>query len=164
MTGSAWGPVTQIAWVTQDIEATEQFLSGTCGAGPWTRMPDIEFGATCEYRGATADFTAHISLSYLGDMQLELIEPRRGESIYTEFLRAAGPGLHHVCFEPHDFDDAVAAAKRSGIEIIQSGDMGGAMRFAYLDAAHAGVPCVELAEISPGMRAFYDQIKLTART
>jgi catechol 2,3-dioxygenase-like lactoylglutathione lyase family enzyme len=95
-------------------------------------------------------------------MQLELIEPRHGDSIYTEFLARSGPGLHHVCFEPPDFDAAVSAAQEQGIDIQQRGDMGGAMRFAYLDATFAGVPCIELAEIGPDMRAFYEQIKLGA--
>ncbi|WAC57138.1 VOC family protein [Gordonia sp. SL306] len=159
MTASTWGPITQTAWVVEEIEATERFLSQLCGAGEWTRMPDIEFGDNCTFRGQPADFTAHISLSYIGEMQLELIQPRRGESIYTEFLRTAGPGIHHICFEPQNLDDAVSDAARSGVEVIQSGDMGGAMRFAYLDAGQAGVPCVELAEIGPDMRAFYRHVK-----
>ena len=51
-------------------------------------MPDVHFGPdTCTYRGAPADFVANISLSYAGDMQLELIEPVSGDSIYSEFLR-----------------------------------------------------------------------------
>jgi catechol 2,3-dioxygenase-like lactoylglutathione lyase family enzyme len=159
MTASQWGPITQTAWVVEDIEATERLLSRLCGAGEWTRMPDIEFRDGCTYRDDPADFTAHISLSYIGDMQLELIEPRRGESIYTEFLRGGGPGIHHICFEPADFDAAVDDAEQSGNTVIQRGDMGGAMRFAYLDAGHAGVPCIELAEISPDMRVFYEQIR-----
>ncbi|AZG47710.1 VOC family protein [Gordonia insulae] len=159
MTASTWGPITQTAWVVEDIEATEDFLSQLCGAGAWTRMADIEFGTGCTYRGEPADFAAHISLSYIGDMQLELIQPTRGESIYTEFLRTSGPGLHHICFEPEDFDDAVSDAAGTGVAVVQSGDMGGAMRFAYLDARHAGVPCIELAEIGPDMRALYEQIK-----
>ncbi len=159
MTTPPWGPITQTAWVVEDVEATERLLSQLCGAGEWTRMPDIAFGNSCTYRDQPADFTAHISLSYIGDMQLELIEPRRGESIYTEFLHDRGPGIHHICFEPMDFDLAVADAGRAGIEVIQRGDMGGAMRFAYLDAGHAGVPCIELAEIGPDMRVLYEQIK-----
>ena len=35
-------------------------------------------------------------------MQLELIAPVKGESIYTEFLDRGGPGLHHICVEAAD--------------------------------------------------------------
>lgn len=162
MTG-VYGPITQIAWVTRDIAATEAFLSQVSGAGRWSRMPDIAFGETCQYRSAPADFTAHISLSYIGDMQLELIEPRSGASIYTEFLDRSGPGLHHICFEPPDFDVAITDAQHRGVDIPLSGNMGGAIRFAYLDGASAGVPYIELAEISSDMRAMYEQIKQRSR-
>ncbi|MGW0181241.1 VOC family protein [Nocardia sp. NPDC003345] len=155
-----YGPITQIAWVTEDIGATEELLAGQFGAGAWTRLPDIRFGSdTCRYRGDPADFTAHISLTYLADMQLELIQPVRGSSIYTEFLDRGGPGLHHLCFEPEDFDSAVAGAHDAGLTIVQEGEMGGQMRFAYIDGAAAGVPYVEFAEIGPEMRGFYDYIR-----
>ncbi|MFC9997595.1 VOC family protein [Nocardia sp. NPDC127526] len=160
----AGGPVTQIAWVVADVGSAETYLGATMGAGAWTRMPEVHFGPeTCTYRGQPADFTAHISLAYQGDTQLELIQPVRGTSIYTEFLERSGPGLHHLCLEPADFDAALKDAAAQGIEIVQQGDMGGQMRFAYLDGAAAGVPFLELAEIGPNMRMFFDQIKKGAR-
>src|SRR5688572_1869099 len=94
------GPITQVAWVTDDLDATESVLGALVGAGGWTRMPDIRFGPdTCTYRGRPADFVADISLAYSGDLQLELIRPVFGESIYTEHLERHGAGLHHVCVE-----------------------------------------------------------------
>ncbi|MFW0787702.1 VOC family protein [Gordonia sp. CPCC 206044] len=163
MSDKSYGPITQVAWVVEDIAATEELLTGLCGAGRWMRMPNVEFGANCEYRGNPADFVTHVSLSYVGDMQLELIEPVSGESVYTEFLARSGPGLHHVCFEPEDFDNAVDDARGRDISIPLHGEIGdGTMRFAYLDCSAAGVPYIELAEISPTMRAFYAEIKANA--
>ncbi|WP_405484732.1 VOC family protein [Nocardia sp. NBC_00511] len=157
-------PVTQIAWVVEDVAAGERFLTTLLGARTWTRMPDVRFGPeTCTYRGEPADFTAHIALSYSGDLQLELIQPVSGESIYTEFLRRGGPGLHHVCVEPADFDAALKDYAGQGIDIVQQGDMGGQMRFAYVDGAASGVPYIELAEVGPNMRRFFDQIKKDAQ-
>lgn len=121
---------------------------------------------SCSYRGKPADFVAHISLSYLGDMQLELIEPVRGENVYSEFLRACGPGLHHICTEaesPEQFEAALADAADHGAEVVQQGVMPGGIQFAYLAAPHAGVPFLEIAYISPEMRAFYDYIKQEQR-
>ncbi|MBB5917343.1 hypothetical protein BJY24_006255 [Nocardia transvalensis] len=153
------GPITQIAWVSTDIDATERLLSGF-GAGAWTRLPDTAFGpGMCRYRGEPADFTAHISLSYLADMQLELIQPVTGTSIYTEFLDRSGPGLHHVCFEPPDFDIAIEEAAATGLPVIQDGNIGGTMRFAYIDGAASGVPYIEIAEIGEDMRRFYRYVK-----
>ncbi|CAM4416527.1 hypothetical protein MB901379_02489 [Mycobacterium basiliense] len=166
MNFSAQAP-TQIAWVTQDLDATETALTGLLGVRKWVRIPDVHFAAdTCSYRGKPADFIASISLSYLGDMQLELISPVRGENIYSDYLRASGPGLHHVCMEaetPERFETAVAAAAQHGATVVQRGVMPGGIQFAYVAAPHAGVPFVEIAYFSPEIKAFYDYIKQEQR-
>jgi catechol 2,3-dioxygenase-like lactoylglutathione lyase family enzyme len=155
------GPITQVAWVTDDIDATETLLREQFGSGAWTRIPDVRFGPEhCTYRGEPADFTVHVSLAYLGDLQLELIQPVSGASIYTEFLAQNRPGLHHVCFEVDDMTAARARAGAAGLEIVQAGSMmDGAMEFAYVDGSSAGAPYVELARIGPDMAAFFDAIR-----
>jgi hypothetical protein len=132
----------QIAWVTRDTGATEQVLSALLGARKWVRMPGVHFGPdACRFRGRPADFVADVALSYAGDMQLEVIAPVRDESLYTEFLDRCGPGLHHVCMEAAD------------------GVMPGGMRFAYVAAAGAGVPYIEIACVTDDIRAFFDYVK-----
>jgi catechol 2,3-dioxygenase-like lactoylglutathione lyase family enzyme len=149
----------QIAWVTKDLDATENALTTLLGAKKWIRVPDVHFGPdTCIYRGRPADFVAHIAFSYAGDTQLELIAPVRGESVYTEFLDRAGPGLHHICVEVDDVDEAIGAASHRA-EVVQRGVMPGGMEFAYLTAEAAGVPYIEIARISPEIRAFFDYVK-----
>src|SRR3982074_3007494 len=134
----------QIAWVTRDLDATEAALTALLGAKKWIRMPAVHFGPdSCTYRGRPADFVADISLSYAGDLQLELIAPVTGESIYEDFLRQAGAGLHHICVEADDLEQAVTAATGAGAEVVQRGVMPGGMEFAYVSAADAGVPFVE---------------------
>jgi len=166
MTVSVQSP-TQIAWVTPDLDATETALTGLLGVRKWIRIPDVHFAPdSCSYLGAPADFVASISLSYLGDMQLELIAPVRGENIYSDFLRDCGPGLHHICTEaesPEKFDAALAEAANHGAAVVQQGVMPGGIRFAYLSAPQAGVPFLEIAYVSPEMRAFYDYIKQEQR-
>ena len=158
---------TQIAWVTTDLDATETALTGLLGVRKWVRIPDVHFAPeTCSYRGKPADFVASISLSYLGDMQLELISPVRGQNIYSDFLRDSGPGLHHICIEaasPEKFDQALAGAAENGAAVVQQGVMPGGIQFAYVSAPQAGVPFVEIAYVSPEMRAFYDYIKQEQR-
>jgi catechol 2,3-dioxygenase-like lactoylglutathione lyase family enzyme len=154
---------TQIAWVTPDLDATETALTALLGARKWIRIPDVHFAPdTCSYRGEPADFVASISLSYLGDMQLELIAPVSGENIYSDFLRESGPGLHHICVEapsPDQFERALSEAADQGAAVVQRGVMPGGMLFAYVSALQAGVPFVEIAYVPPEIRAFYDYIK-----
>jgi catechol 2,3-dioxygenase-like lactoylglutathione lyase family enzyme len=161
------GSPVQIAWVTPDLDATETALTRLLGVRKWIRMPEVHFAPdTCSYYGEPADFVASISLSYLGDMQLELIEPVRGKNIYSDFLRDRGPGLHHICVEadnPEHFAAALAAAADHGAAIVQQGVMPGGMHFGYVSAPQAGVPFVEIAYVPPEIRAFFDYIKQEQR-
>jgi catechol 2,3-dioxygenase-like lactoylglutathione lyase family enzyme len=155
------GPISQVAWVVEDIDAAEHLWATCFGVERWTRLPDIHFGPdTCTFRGQPADFTAHISLVYSGDLQLELIQPVSGESIYTEFVAKHGPGLHHVCFEVEDMAQAVESVLADGLAVLQQGSMAdGAMEFAYLDGSAGGAPYIELARIGPMMRDFFTDLR-----
>jgi len=161
----ASGPITQICWVTDDLERTEALLSGQFGTGAWTRIPDVTFEAgSTTLRGVPAEFTAHIALGYAGDLQLELIQPVSGPTIHAEFLDVHGPGLHHVCFDVEDVDAACASAEDAGLPVLMRGSMmGGEIEFAYVDGSAAGAPYVELARIGPGMREFYAAVKERSR-
>jgi catechol 2,3-dioxygenase-like lactoylglutathione lyase family enzyme len=153
----------QIAWVTHDMDATERALSTLLGARKWVRMPGVHFGPdTCRFRGRPADFVADVALSYAGETQLEIITPVRGESLYAEFLDRCGPGLHHVCKEAVDddaFDAAVHDAELHGATVVADGVMAGGMRFAYVSAADAGVPYLEIACLTDDIRGFFDYVK-----
>lgn len=153
----------QVAWVTRDLDATEQTLSALLGAKKWVRMPGVHFGPdSCTYRGQPADFTADISLSYAGDMQLELIAPVDGANVYADFLATSGPGLHHICMAAADeaaFDTALHDACAGGASVVMQGVLPGGMRFAYVSAAGAGVPFIEIAYIPPDIQAVFDHIK-----
>lgn len=153
----------QIAWVTRDLGATETLLTGLMGARKWIRMPDVHFAPDCcTHRGQPADFVAHISLSYAGDMQLELIEPVSGTSVYSECLDDRGPGLHHVCVpapDPAAFDAMCQDAERSGAPVLTRGTMPGGMQFAYVSTPDAGVPYLEIAYVPPDIQTSFDYVK-----
>jgi catechol 2,3-dioxygenase-like lactoylglutathione lyase family enzyme len=138
----ASGPVTQVCWLTDDLEASEALLTEQFGTGAWTRIADLTFGADeTTLRGVPVEFTAHIALGYAGDLQLELIQPVSGPTVHAEFLAEHGPGLHHVCFEVPDVDAACASAEAAGVPVLMRGSMmGGEIEFAYVDGAAAGAP------------------------
>jgi hypothetical protein len=46
---------------------------------------------------------------------------------------------------------------------VQQGVMPGGIHFAYVSAPQAGVPFVEIAYLSPEIKAFYDYIKQEQR-
>ncbi|MCV7384796.1 VOC family protein [Mycolicibacter longobardus] len=160
-------PPIQIAWVTSDLAATESTLTALLGVRKWLRMPGVHFAPdTCSYLGEPADFVADIALSYLGDMQLELIAPVNGHSLYQDFLSDQGPGLHHICIEaedPENFEAMLSDAVEQGAQLVARGVMPGGMSFAYVSAADAGVPYLEIAYIPAEIRSVFDYIKQEQR-
>ncbi len=51
--------------------------------------------------------------------QIELVEPASNDSPVTKFLRERGGGLHHLCYEVHDLERALAAFKTRGAVIAK---------------------------------------------
>ena len=80
----------QVAYVVRDLAAAETWFRDVLGVPSWFRMENLAFGADCSYRGRPSDFAVHLSVGYLRETQIELIEPIRGESLYTEFLERKG--------------------------------------------------------------------------
>jgi catechol 2,3-dioxygenase-like lactoylglutathione lyase family enzyme len=160
-------PPIQIAWVTGDLDATASMLTALLGVRKWVRMPGVHFAPdTCSYLGEPADFVADIALSYAGDMQLELIAPVRGRSLYDDFLRDRGPGLHHVCIEAEDpatFEVMLNDAAEQGAQVVARGVMPGGMQFAYVSAPDAGIPYLEIAYIPAEIRSVFEYIKQEQR-
>ncbi|CAJ1497960.1 VOC family protein [[Mycobacterium] kokjensenii] len=160
-------PPVQIAWVTRDLDATETMLTALLGARRWIRMPGVHFAPeTCSYLGEPADFVADIALSYAGDMQLEVIAPVSGRSLYDDFLREHGPGLHHVCIEaedPETFEAMLNDAAERGARVVARGVMPGGMYFAYVSAPDAGIPYLEIAYVPAEIRSVFDYIKQEQR-
>jgi catechol 2,3-dioxygenase-like lactoylglutathione lyase family enzyme len=152
----------QIAWVTRDLAASEDVLTGLLGARKWVQLTGMHFAPdACTFRDQPADFFVDVSLSYVGDMQLELIMPTQGESIYTEFLATNGPGLHHICIETESeeaFAAAVTAAAERGAPAVQKGLVSG-ISFAYVSAPQSGVPYIEIVHLSADIRAFFEHVK-----
>lgn len=159
MAATSAGPISQVCWVVPDIEAGERLLGRLLGVPAWTPMGEVRFGPDeATHRGRPADFSARVSLGWSGDLQVELIEPVAGESLYAEFLgeHPAG-GLHHVAIETDDVD---ATVRESGLEVLSEGTMaGGLMRFAYLDGAAHGAPFVEVVWLSNDMRRMFAAMK-----
>src|SRR5207249_401864 len=110
----------QIGWVTRDLAAMEDALCKQLGVKKWIRQTGVEIDPSqCSFRGKPTGFVADVSLSYLGDMELEIIAPVSGDdNLYEEFLRTHGPGLHHTCIEVDDIRQAVKEYTGDGTEVV----------------------------------------------
>lgn len=76
----------------------------------------------------------------VGESSLELLEPIGEASTVRRFLEKRGEGLHHVCFEVEDIDEALAQFTASGARLIDEKPRPGAgghlVAFVHPKSAH----------------------------
>ncbi|MDI7277419.1 MAG: VOC family protein, partial [Anaerolineae bacterium] len=101
------------------------------------------------YRGRPADYRMRLALGWLGPLRIELIEPLAGESVYAEFVRQHGYGVHHLGVLVDDMATALAQARAAGLEMIMDGagfGPDGDGHYAYLDTESALGVTIELIQ------------------
>ncbi len=127
------GDVIQVAEVVRDIDQAMRRYWEVLRIGPWdvyTFAPPAVRESTV--RGKPPDHAYLLAVTWRGDMQLELMQPLRGRSIYDEFLERRGEGIHHVKLFYPDCRAALERFRSQGIEVIQSGKFD-EDEFYYLD-------------------------------
>jgi hypothetical protein len=151
------GVVRQNGYIVRDLDhAIEQWIGA--GIGPWFTLRETELVGT-SFHGDRSDPVLSIAWSNSGDLQIELIQPHGDRpSVYKEFLDAGHEGIHHVAFWTADYDKVMARAAEAGWTVVQSGDSGGAARFAYLDMGIGGT-VVEITEQNEGGAGMNEQIR-----
>jgi methylmalonyl-CoA/ethylmalonyl-CoA epimerase len=128
--------VCQIAIVVRDMEKTlDQYVKAF---GLETRPTPMLTGPYEEshavYRGQPMkDARAKLAFIPMGQVQLEIIEPLEGASIWMEHLEKHGDGIHHVAFFVPDMDKTVANLEACGLPEVQKGDYPGGC-YSYIDA------------------------------
>jgi methylmalonyl-CoA/ethylmalonyl-CoA epimerase len=88
----------------------------------------------------------------VGDVELELVEPRRESGMAAEFLAETGGGIHHVCFEVDDIDEAIAYLKARNYQLIDQEPRPGnrGSRIAFLRPEQFGGVYIELCQSAKG--------------
>lgn len=104
------------------------------------------------YGGKKAEFTMEIRVTQVGQVELELIQPLEGESIYKEFLEKKGDGIHHLGFFVHDVDEEEVRLTKQGFKVLASGRRPGG-GFTYFETDRVGGVIMELIQRSPGYLA-----------
>jgi catechol 2,3-dioxygenase-like lactoylglutathione lyase family enzyme len=140
--------VTQIGVVVPDLEEAITFYEKKFLIGPFERIPDFQKLGYREtyYKGEPENFNSTFAFFHLGMMEIEIIQPLYGRSIYRDFLEAGRQGLHHLGFDVHgDFDQRLAAYAEIGIKVLMSGRSPN-RAFAYLDTEKVGGVMFELLQ------------------
>jgi len=117
--------INQVAIVVDDLEQVAENYWTILGIGPWA-IYEWEFPLVYNrrYHGETAWARERIALAQVGDVELELVQPVEGPSIYADWLDEHGEGLHHLNFLVDDVDEAVQVLSEQGFESLQGGKFG----------------------------------------
>lgn len=114
----------QIGIVVRDLERTIAALSEVFGIGPFRSIdwpPADRTGIQRLYHGQPEDFTARMAFTEMGPVELELIQPLAGKSIWADFLEKRGEGIHHIRFNVPDVEPALEYLADHGIQAAQMG-------------------------------------------
>ncbi len=117
--------VMQVGLVVKDLDASVRKQWDEFGIGPWAiyefdpaRMKNLTV------RGKPVEHAMRMALAMIGDVMWELIQPLDDKSIYAEFLKEHGEGIHHILFGVDDFHGAEARLRAKGHEVFQGGEIG----------------------------------------
>jgi hypothetical protein len=140
----------QVGLVVNNLNEAMKRYWEDLGIGPWAIYTmDSSNVKNMRIRNQKVDYAMRVGFCTLGGMQWELIEPLDDQSIYAEFLKKHGPGLHHVAVTVEDYDQTIAFLRTRGIDILQAGTTKDGMDFAYLDT-QAVMSCItEIYKIPP---------------
>jgi methylmalonyl-CoA/ethylmalonyl-CoA epimerase len=143
--------VVQIGIVVQSAEDTARRYQELLGITDWHfNEVDTENGKGANFRshGEPIEAKALLVWTQLGNVELELIEPKDQDSVYAKFLRERGPGIHHVMFATGDYDACLDRMQANGISTLLSGELQNT-RFQLLDTADTLGVMIEIADGEP---------------
>jgi len=97
---------------------------------------------TVEDQGVTTD------IYDTGRGKVELLEALGENTAVGKFLKNHGPGMHHVCFEVDDINNAINELKESNIQVVSDNPTTGAegYKVVFIHPKSTGGVLVELAE------------------
>jgi methylmalonyl-CoA/ethylmalonyl-CoA epimerase len=142
--------VAQLGFVVKDLDAAVESWWKLFGIGPWHfytyGKPMVK---SMSYRGKPAEYRMRLALSWIGQLRIELIEPGQGDTVYADFVRDHGYGIHHLGILTGDMGAALATAEAAGLPMTMDGagfGLDGDGHYAYLDTEGALSTTIELIE------------------
>lgn len=153
------GPIRQLGYVVDDIEAAMAHWYDVMGVGPWYYNPKVPIEDYL-YDGKAYEVHNSVALANSGPVQVELIQTRNdAPSMYRDFKQAGHLGLQHVAFWTQNYDGDLARMEADGFSQKMSGKVGENGRFVYFDReAHPGT-VIELSEVVGPKGRLFDLIR-----
>ena len=85
----------------------------------------------------------------IGEGEVELVQPTDTETGIAKFLHEKGPGMHHLCIEVENIEQALEDLKGKGVRLInESAQVLPGRKMAFIHPKSASGVLVELYEIT----------------
>lgn len=128
-----------ISIVVRDAEKTQKYYE-SIGIGPWMDYPPMKEYVKINVPDENGFYNLKIKCVQIGPVQLQLVEPGEGDSLYKDHLEEKGEGVFHIGFEVNDISATDAKIEAMGLNELSSGRRENGSGFSYLEtASEAGV-------------------------
>jgi methylmalonyl-CoA epimerase len=91
-----------------------------------------------------------VTIAFLptGESEIELVQPVTSDSGVAKFLQKRGEGIHHLCLEVDDIEEALAKLREKGLQLIDEMPRTGpeGERFAFIHPKSTHGVLIELYE------------------
>jgi len=124
----------QVGLVVKDCYASVKKYADEYGIGPWTfYVFDPKTMKDMVIHGKPENYAMRLAVAKIGNVEIELIEPLDDKSVYVEFLKKHGEGLHHVLFGVEDYSKTLDFFKGKGMGVLMGANWHG-VKFSYIDS------------------------------
>lgn len=98
------------------------------------------------------DQRVRVAVLHAGDTRIELLQSTVPDGPVGRFIVKRGEGIHHICFEVADIEQALAELKLAGVKLIDEHPRAGAggRRIAFLSPRSSHGVLIELSEQPAG--------------
>jgi methylmalonyl-CoA/ethylmalonyl-CoA epimerase len=126
-----------IAITVRNIDEAIKFYT-SIGVGPFEDYPPLKEYVKLDVPDEVGFHNVKIKVVQIGPIQIQLIQPGEGKSLYKDFLEKKGEGVYHLGFVVDHVDDSEAELKKLGLKVLSSGRREDGSGFSYLDTAGKG--------------------------
>lgn len=109
--------IQQVGIIVRDREKAIQKFHSLLGIGPF-RLLNLDQPEVLVH-GKKIRCSVKLAFAQAGPIEIELIEPGEGNSIWSEFLHTKGEGLQHLGTFVPDLDRELSRFSKMGIGLLQ---------------------------------------------
>jgi methylmalonyl-CoA/ethylmalonyl-CoA epimerase len=146
---SPFAQLHHISVVVKDIDAAVTFYE-SIGIGPFKSYPPMKEYVKIDVPDKEGFYNLTIKCAQIGAIELQLIQPGVGQSLFKDFLDKRGEGVYHLGFVVEDIEKSDGEVKAMGLGVISSGRRENGSGFSYLDTVDKAGVTLLIRQSPPG--------------